>query len=92
LQHAEIWGLILTGVSGAVLTQAALHGGPLALSQPIMASVNPFASIILSIWIFGEHFTGGPLKVVLAGIGFAVAVVGIVLLGRTAPSLAYQAR
>ncbi len=76
-----------TGIIGTVLTQAALHVGPLGVSQPLMVIVNPVVSIGLSVWLYGEHFTGGARKSP-PGMGFALMVVGVVFLARTAPSFA----
>jgi hypothetical protein len=52
-----------------------------------MVIVNPVVSIGLSVWLYGEHFTGGPARIAAGLIGFAVMVVGVVLLARTAPAL-----
>jgi hypothetical protein len=86
LQHGAIYGLIVAGIVGTILTQAALHYGPLAVSQPLMVIVDPFVSIILGVWLYGEHFVGGPLKTAAGALGFAAMIVGVVFLARTAPS------
>lgn len=88
LESGPLYGLIAVGALGVVFTQAALHQGPLAVSQPLMLIVNPVASLILGIWIFGEHFEGGWWKVVLGLAGFSLMAAGVVVLARTAPSLA----
>jgi drug/metabolite transporter (DMT)-like permease len=88
LQHGAIYGLVAAGIAGTVLTQAALHRGPLAVSQPLMVIVDPVASILLGVWLFGERFGGGPLKIAVGAVGFAAMVVGVVFLARTAPSFA----
>jgi drug/metabolite transporter (DMT)-like permease len=88
LEQGAFYGLIVAMVAQVVLTQAALHYGPLAVSQPQMVIVNPFVSIILGIWLYGEHFEGGAWKIAVGAIGFATMVVGVVFLARTAPSLA----
>jgi hypothetical protein len=75
-------------VIGTVLTQAALHVGPLAVSQSVMVISNPFVSIVLGVWLYGEHFTGGPLRLTAAAVSFAAMIAGVVLLARTAPSFA----
>jgi drug/metabolite transporter (DMT)-like permease len=90
LARADVYGLIIAAATGTILTQAALHNGPLAVSQPLMVSVDPFVSILLGIWLYGEHFTHNALKVTLAVAGFAMIVVGTVALSRTAPSLESQ--
>jgi drug/metabolite transporter (DMT)-like permease len=88
LSQGGIYGVVAAGVVGTVLTQAALHQGPLSVSQPLMVIVDPFVSIILGVWLFGEHFKGGPLKIALGALGFAAMVAGVVFLARTAPSFA----
>lgn len=86
LAHGAVYGLVLAGIASTVLTQAALHYGPLAVSQPLMVIVNPFVSIILGVWLYGEHFSGGVFKIAVAAVSFAAMVVGVVFLARTAPS------
>ena len=55
------------------------------MSQPLLVIIDPFASIILSVWLFGEHFTDSPAKVAIAVVAFAVLAAGVVMLTRTAP-------
>ncbi len=86
LVHGAVYGVVVAGIVGTVLTQAALHYGPLAVSQPFMVIVNPFVSILLGVWLYGEHFVGGPLQIGLGAFGFAAMVVGVVFLAKTAPS------
>jgi drug/metabolite transporter (DMT)-like permease len=86
LENGAVYGIVIAGIVGTILTQAALHHGPLAVSQPLMVIVDPFVSIILGVWLFGEHFVGSPLKVAMGAVGFAAMVIGVVLLARTAPS------
>jgi drug/metabolite transporter (DMT)-like permease len=86
LAHGGIYGVVAAGVVGTVLTQAALHCGPLAVSQPLMVIVDPFVSILLGVWLFGERFVGGPGKIVAGAVGFGIMVIGVVFLARTAPS------
>jgi hypothetical protein len=88
LEQGAIYGLAITGVVGTILTQAALHHGPLAVSQPLLVIVNPLVSIILGVWLYGEHFEGGAWKVAVGALGFATMMIGVVFLAKTAPSLA----
>jgi drug/metabolite transporter (DMT)-like permease len=88
LVRGAVYGVVVAGIAGTILTQAALHYGPLAVSQPLMVIVNPLVSTILGVWLFGEHFVGGPLQIGLGALGFAVMVVGVVFLASTAPSFA----
>jgi drug/metabolite transporter (DMT)-like permease len=80
-----VYAFIAATITGALLQQAALHVGPLSVSQPILVIVDPFASIILSVWLFGERFTDSPAKIAIAVVAFAAMAVGVVMLTRTAP-------
>jgi len=80
-----VYAFIAATITGAVLQQAALHVGPLSVSQPLLVITDPFASIILSIWLFGEHFTNSPAKVAIAVISFGVMAAGVTMLTRTSP-------
>jgi hypothetical protein len=80
-----VYALVAGGVAGVVLGQAALHVGPLSVSQPLLAIVDPCVSVILSIWLFQERYTGGPAAIAGSVLGFAVMCAGVVALTRTAP-------
>ena len=60
-----IYAVAVGGIIGSLLVHTALHVGPLRVSQPLLVSVDPFVSIILGIWLFGEHYVGSPLKIAL---------------------------
>ena len=85
LTHWPVYALAAAAVTGTLLEQAALHVGPLSVSQPLLVIINPFASIVLSVWLFGERFTDSPAKIAIAVLAFAVMTVGVVVLSRTAP-------
>jgi hypothetical protein len=61
-----VYALAGAAVTGALLEQAALHGGPLSISQPALVIIDPFASIALSGWLFDERFTDSPAKIAIA--------------------------
>jgi hypothetical protein len=85
LSRWPVYALAVAALAGTLLEQAALHAGPLSVSQPLLVVVNPLASIALSIWLFDEHFTRSPARIAIAGVSFAVMAVGVVELSRTAP-------
>jgi hypothetical protein len=64
--------------------QAALHVGPLSASQPLIVAVDPFVSIILSVWLFRERFTSDPAEIAVGTAAFVLMAIGIVLITRTA--------
>ena len=80
-----VYALAAAAVTGTLLEQAALHVGPLSVSQPLLVIINPLASIVLSIWLFDERFTDSPAKISLAVVAMAVLAAGVIALSRTAP-------
>jgi len=85
LANWPVYAFIAAIITGALLQQATLHVGPLSVSQPILVITDPFASIILSVWLFGEHFTDSPAQVAIAVVAFAAMAAGVTMLTRTAP-------
>jgi hypothetical protein len=86
LAHWPLYALIASGILGSVLQQAALHSGPLSISQPLIVVVDPAVAIVLSVWIFDERFTASIAQRVVAGVAFCVMALGVILLSRTAPA------
>jgi drug/metabolite transporter (DMT)-like permease len=84
--HWPVYALAVTGLVAELLNQAALHLGPLSISQPFIVIVDPIVSIALSIWIFGESFSANAPKLALGSLGFAVMCVAVTVLARTAPA------
>jgi hypothetical protein len=59
--HWETYGLIVFGLAGLFLTQNAYHAGPLAASQSTLVLVDPLASILIGIALYGDSLrTSGP--------------------------------
>jgi drug/metabolite transporter (DMT)-like permease len=85
LSRWPVYALAVAALAGTLLEQAALHAGPLSASQPLLVVVNPLASIVLSVWLFDEHFTSSPARIAIAAVSFAVMAVGVVELSRAAP-------
>jgi hypothetical protein len=80
-----VYALAAGGAAGIILTQAALHVGPLSVSQPLLVIVDPCVSIVLSIWLFQERYAAGPAAVAGSVLAFTVMCAGVVALTRTAP-------
>src|SRR6266536_1373066 len=85
LQRSHDWLMGHARQTGTWLEQAALHVGPLSVSQPALVIIDPFASIALSVWLFDERFTNSPAKIAIAILSFAVMAAGVTVLSRTAP-------
>jgi hypothetical protein len=78
-----VYAVVVGGIAGTLLVQAALHVGPLNVSQPLMVTVDPLVSIVLGVWLYDEYFTAQPLQVTVAVLAFAVMTAGVVLITRT---------
>ena len=84
--HWPVYALAVSGVAGVLLQQAALHVGPLRISQPFLVIIDPLVSVALSVWLFDERFLPDAAILAVAAIAFAVMCVGVVLLTQTAPA------
>jgi hypothetical protein len=82
----QVYALALGGIAGIVLVQAALHVGPLSVSQPLLVIVDPSVSVVLSVLLFEEHYTHGAAAFAGSVVAFVVMCVGVVALTRTAPA------
>lgn len=80
-----IYALAAGGAAGIILVQAALHVGPLSVSQPLLVIVDPSVSVILSVWLFRERYTRDPAAIAGSLVAFTIMSVGVVMLTRTAP-------
>ena len=83
--HWPVYAVVVGGIVGTLLTQAALHVGPLRVSQPFLVIVDPLVSIVLSVYLFGEYFTTNIGNLIVASASFAILCVGVVSLTRSAP-------
>ena len=84
--HWPVYALAVTGLAAEFLNQAALHVGPLSISQPFIVIVDPVVSIALSVWIFGETFTSNVARLAVGSFAFAAMCVAVTVLARTAPA------
>ena len=84
--HWPVYALAAGAVAGTLLQQAALHVGPLKVSQPFLVIIDPIVSVALSVWLFEEYFTAGVAVLAIAAAAFAVMCAGLVLLTQTAPA------
>ncbi|MGP0032230.1 MAG: DMT family transporter [Acidimicrobiales bacterium] len=64
--HWQTYGVIVFGLTGLFLTQNAFHAGPLAASQSTLVLVDPLASILIGIALYGDSLRTsnpwGPLE------------------------------
>jgi hypothetical protein len=78
-RHWETYALAGCGVMSVFLAQNAYHSGPIAASQSTLVLVDPLASILIGIGLFGDQLrTGGawgPLEALSLLVLFAGALV-----------------
>ena len=59
-RHGQTYALIVFGVLALFLTQNAFHAGPIVASQSTLVMVDPLASILIGVGLFGDDLrTGG---------------------------------
>jgi hypothetical protein len=85
--HWRLCALVVAAVAGTLLQQSALPVGPLSVSQPLPVVTDPFATIVLNVWLFDEHVTDSPWNIAVAVLAFVVMAGGVVFLSRTAPPI-----
>ena len=86
LTRWPLYAFIVGGIVGLFCEQAALHVGPLNVSQPFIVIVDPVVSVVLGVWLYSEKLSGGLAHLGLAAVGFATMCVGVVTLTQSAPS------
>jgi hypothetical protein len=81
-----VYALIVGGIAGLLCEQAALHVGPLSVSQTFIVIVDPVASVALGTWLYGERLHHDALHLSIGVAAFVVMCTGIIALTRTAPA------
>ncbi|WP_418955604.1 DMT family transporter [Streptomyces tritici] len=84
LFHWEPYALIAVGVTSLVLSQSAFQAGSLAISLPIIDTLEPIGAVAIGVAVFGEQLALTAWALTIQMVGAAAAVTGIVLLGRSA--------
>jgi drug/metabolite transporter (DMT)-like permease len=66
VRHWETYGLAACGVTSLFLAQNAFHAGPIAASQSTLVMIDPLASILIGVSLFGDQLrtsgAWGPLE------------------------------
>ena len=83
LARWQPWALLALGISGLLLSATAYKAGALRASLPVMDTVEPVAGVLIGAVVFGERLATSPAALVAQLAAAVVAVVGIVLLGRS---------
>ena len=82
-RHWQTYALAFFGGLAVFLAQNAIHAGPIVASQSTIVLVDPVASILIGVWLFGDNLrtTGawGPLE----ALSLLVMVAGAVVLAHS---------
>ena len=75
------YAFVICGVVGLVCEQTALHLGPLKFSQTAIVILDPVASVLLGIWIFGDRLGQGWMWLSVAALSliFSLVSAGILI-------------
>jgi len=78
-RHWQAYALAFFGALAVFLAQNAIHAGPIVASQSTVVLVDPLASILVGVWLFGDNLrtsgAWGPLEALSLAVMFAGAVV-----------------
>jgi drug/metabolite transporter (DMT)-like permease len=80
LSHFEPYGIAVAGTLGLLLVQQSYHAGPITASQAALLIVDPIASIVIGVGLFGDNLRGGIATLALDALGLAVMSVGLFVL------------
>jgi hypothetical protein len=77
-RHWQTYALAVFGLLAVFLTQNAYHAGPIAASQSTLVLVDPLASILIGVGLFGDNLrtagAWGPLEALSLLVLFAGAI------------------
>ncbi len=59
LLHFEPYGIAAAGLAGLFFVQNAFHAGPITASQASIVILDPIASIVIGVTLFGDNLRGG---------------------------------
>jgi drug/metabolite transporter (DMT)-like permease len=81
--HWQPYAIAAAGLIGLVVTQHALQAGPIAASQSALLIVNPMASILMGILLFGDHLQTTRGRAAADALALGVMFVGLIVLSHS---------
>jgi hypothetical protein len=82
LAHWEPYALLLVGGTGLLLAQSAFQAGSLAVSLPIIDTLEPIGGVLMGTVAFQERLATS-WALAIQGLGALIAVAGIIILDRS---------
>ncbi len=74
--HWQTYGIAIAGLLAVFMAQNAFHAGPITASQSALVIVDPIASILIGITLFGDHLRTGGLRGPLEVFSLIVMFIG----------------
>jgi drug/metabolite transporter (DMT)-like permease len=78
--HFETYGIAISGLAGLFFAQNAFHAGPITASQASLLIVDPIASIVIGVGLFGDNLRGGIGVLAVDAIALALMSIGLFVL------------
>lgn len=78
--HFEPYGIAVAGLAGLFFAQNAFLAGPITASQASLVIVDPVASIVIGVGLFGDNLRGGIGVLTLDAAALALMSLGLVVL------------
>jgi len=82
-RHWQTYALAFFGVLAVFLTQNAMHAGPIVASQSTLVLVDPLASILVGVGLFGDNLRTSGYYGPLEALSLLVAFVGAFVLAHS---------
>ncbi len=83
LSNWEGYGVAIAGMVGLILSQHALNAGPVAASQSALLISNPLASIVMGVYLFGNHLDRSGPRLAAEVIALAVMFASLFVLSHS---------
>jgi drug/metabolite transporter (DMT)-like permease len=79
-EHFEPYAIAGAGLAGLFFAQNAFHAGPITASQASLVIVDPIASIVIGVGLFGDNLRGGIGALAVDALALALMSIGLVVL------------
>ncbi|HET9894152.1 MAG TPA: DMT family transporter [Streptosporangiaceae bacterium] len=75
-RHWQTYALAIFGVTAVFLAQNAMHAGPIVASQSTLVLIDPLASILIGVSLFGDDLQTSGASIPLEALSLLVAFAG----------------
>lgn len=75
-QHWQTYALAIFGAAAVFLAQNAMHAGPIVASQSTLVLVDPIASILVGVSLFGDDLQTSGASIPLEAVSLLIAFAG----------------